>query len=307
MRDFGDTAGFGSKLLDGQWRKKPVVGRKIISSKFIRNFNEERFLKWTDRTSGSVRLFDSHANGDALSGLLTNAKLVRSYFEKIRELKSALTFHMNDVELVDQDIFELRQSFEIPFWWRLDDIIATLSTPESGIGYHAGHEDGIIVQLYGSRRWCVWAETCTPTNYRYQLLAPGEGPNPRISRPKSKCDMLLDVHLSPGDVLYIPPFFPHEGVTTDTSVSLSIAWKGIGPASFLPKSLFENIESSRKTETLTKATLLFDESLAASEAIQLWKNQSLRIIPEDLRERYQSLIHESIKDHVLYLAQRYCN
>ncbi|WP_160085269.1 JmjC domain-containing protein [Pseudomonas sp. 9AZ] len=306
MRNFGDTEGFGSDLLKHHWRKSPVVAKNVINSKIISRFSEENFLSWADKTSGAMRVFENKSNGDSRSGLL-NPKSARRYYKLFRDAKSAFTFHMNDVELVDPVIFNLRQSFGIPFWWRLDDVISTLSTPESGIGYHAGHEDGIIVQLYGSRRWRVWKESFTPIEYRYQLLAPIEGPNPRISRPHLERDILLDVQLFPGDVLYIPPYFPHEGVTINTSVSLSVAWKGIGPASFLPNSIFKDAAKIINSEILRKSTILFEECFSANEAIHLWQSKSVNTMPECLREGLLDNVHTSIERHVLNLAQRYCN
>ena len=52
-----------------------------------------------------------------------------------------------------------------------------------------------------------------------------KGDNYRFSQPKTS--PLLDVILNPGDVLYVPPFFPHEGVTQEESISIAFAWKGI--------------------------------------------------------------------------------
>lgn len=306
MGVFRSAESFGRHLLDEHWRKTPAVARQLLAPSFIKKFDAERFLKWTDQTLGSVRVFENYLDGTAQSALLSKPNHVRSYFKELNKSGAGFTFHMNDVELIDQEIFFLRQCFGIPFWWRLDDVIATLSTPESGIGYHAGHEDGIIVQLSGSRRWRVWDQEQTPINYRYELLMPTEGPNPKILKPNAGCDKILDVYLSPGDVLYIPPYFPHEGVTTETSVSLSIAWKGLGPASFIPKPLFMEIMPVDRVELIKKSTTLFDESLTAFDAIQTWEAQSANLAPEHLRREFQGCIHDAIENHILALTQRYC-
>lgn len=307
MGVYRGAASFGRHLLNEHWRKTPAVARQILAPKFIKKFDAERFLKWTDQTLGSVRVFENYFDGTAQSALLSKPNHVRNYFKELNEIGVGFTFHMNDVELIDRDIFNLRLCFGIPFWWRLDDVIATLSAPESGIGYHAGHEDGIIVQLSGSRRWRVWDQGLTPIDYRYELLVPTEGPNPEILKPNAGCDQILDVYLSPGDVLYIPPYFPHEGVTTETSVSLSIAWKGIGPASFIPKTLFMETKRADRVELIKRSTILFDESHTASDAIQAWEAQSVNLAPEHLRGKFQDCIHDAIGNHILALTKRYCN
>lgn len=297
----------GRHVLGNCWRSRPTVFRHALLSKSIARFDKDRFLVWTDQTVGSVRLFEAFTDGSSRSGLLPDTRNARELFTKLQAAGTTFTIHMNDVEMVDKDIFELRQAFGIPYWWRIDDVIGTLSSPGSGIGYHAGHEDGFIVQLSGSRRWRVWSESCTPVAYRYELLAPSHGPNPVIVRPDSDVDLLLDVVLSAGDVLYIPPYFPHEGVTIETSVSLSIAWKGLGPVSFLPSWVAARISEGEKSRFMEKAVALFDEVPSADIALSSWLKASVNVTQDSFQSDMSNEVEMAIESHFFKLSRRYCD
>lgn len=253
-----------------------------------------------------MRLFQSFDDGGSRSGLLTDRGSASRAYTQLSASNSAFTIHMNDVEIVEPDVFDLRQSLGIPYWWRLDDVIGTLSSRGSGIGYHAGHEDGFIVQLMGSRRWRVWSDCCTPIDYRRELLAPRPGANPVIHRPETANDLILDIELHAGDVLYIPPFFPHEGNTLDLSISLSIAWKGLGPASFISPSFYADLLNSERFFVESDAVHLFQEQVTAELAIKHWEDATLAVIHESEQDRALPLIRKSIEHHIHVLCDRYC-
>lgn len=297
----------GKKVLEGYWRQRPGVFRSALDGEFLSNYSSERFLDWTERTSGSVRLFQSFDDGSSRSGLLAEGGSASRAYTLLSASNAAFTIHMNDVEIVEPDVFDLRHGLGIPYWWRLDDVIGTLSSRDSGIGYHAGHEDGFIVQLMGSRRWRVWSDRCTPIEYRRELLAPRPGANPIIHRPEGANDLILDVELHGGDVLYIPPFFPHEGSTLDLSVSLSIAWKGLGPASFIPPSVYADLVNSRRLSVDSEVVHLFQEQVTAKLAIEHWEDATIAVIHESERDRALPQIRKSIEHHIHVLCDRYCS
>jgi ribosomal protein L16 Arg81 hydroxylase len=119
----------------------------------------------------------------------------------------------------------MQRRFAIPHDWRFDDVVATLSSKGGGIGYHAGYEDGFIVQLRGSRRWRVWSSEHLTMQFRRSILGDDSFARPDWSR--TEAAPLIDCILEPGDAMYTPTLFPHEGTTIAESISLSLAWRGI--------------------------------------------------------------------------------
>jgi len=209
------------------WRRQPYVARNVIPNAWRRQFSKARFFGWTETTSSTIRLF---IRPDSATPAAARSVLVRSPSESIeiythcKDRGEPVTLLMNGVDVVDAAIDVLRNALGVPYSFRRDDVAATLSAPSSGIGYHAGHEDGFIIQLSGARRWRVWSSDYTPSSHRLALLslkvdAPG------ALEPTSEAP-ILDCKLNAGDVLYIPPFCPHDGYTLRESISLSVAWRG---------------------------------------------------------------------------------
>lgn len=98
--------------------------------------------------------------------------------------------------------------------WRLDDVMISYSTPEGGVGPHIDRYDVFICQGSGKRRWRVGA----PGNHRefaaHEALLHTDPFEP-----------IIDEVLEAGDILYIPPGFPHDGVTLEHAMSFSVGFR----------------------------------------------------------------------------------
>lgn len=211
-----------------EWRRQPYVVRNAIPKTWRRQFDQSRFFGWTESTLSTIRLFirpESETPATARSVLVRSPSESVEIYELCRNRGEPVTLLMNGVDRVDRTIDGLRKALGVPYGFRRDDVVATLSAPSSGIGYHAGHEDGFIVQLSGARRWRVWSSDHTPSSHRLALLSLKlEIPS---ALPPTSDEPILNCELNAGDVLYIPPFCPHDGYTLSESISLSVAWRGL--------------------------------------------------------------------------------
>ena len=98
--------------------------------------------------------------------------------------------------------------------WRLDDVMISYATPGGGVGPHIDLYDVFICQGSGRRRWRVG----------------DRGPHRQFAAHAALLhvdpfDPIIDVELLPGDILYIPPGFPHDGVTLEHSMSFSVGFR----------------------------------------------------------------------------------
>ena len=98
--------------------------------------------------------------------------------------------------------------------WRLDDVMISYSTPQGGVGPHIDLYDVFICQGSGRRNWRVGAR----------------GPHRQFAAHAALLhvdpfEAIIDVELLPGDILYIPPGFPHDGVSLETSMSFSVGFR----------------------------------------------------------------------------------
>ena len=211
----------------GVWRARPMLVRRAVPVEYCAQFDHTKVETFVSRLP-HMRVFVSETEVSTASP--PTARLVprdnaTTIFRQL--LKSCLkyTILFNQVETVDDDVYQIRDYMCIPHRWREDDVVVTFSTPHSGIGYHAGHEDAIIVQASGRRRWQVWPAELVDDAQRRRILISAHGDYYALS--KSEHRPLIECELTPGDVLYIPPFCPHEGKTIDESISIALGWRGI--------------------------------------------------------------------------------
>lgn len=98
--------------------------------------------------------------------------------------------------------------------WRFDDLMASFATPSGGVGPHVDNYDVFIIQGEGERHWTVGDNT--------PLQRRGGNPNSPLVEDFTP---IIDVVLEKGDMLYIPPGFPHCGETLTVAMSYSIGFR----------------------------------------------------------------------------------
>ncbi len=99
--------------------------------------------------------------------------------------------------------------------WRLDDLMISFSVPGGGVGPHIDQYDVFIIQGMGSRRWRVGDK----------LPMRQFCPHPALLH-VDPFEPIIDEDLAPGDILYIPPGFPHDGFTHETALNYSVGFRG---------------------------------------------------------------------------------
>ena len=100
--------------------------------------------------------------------------------------------------------------------WRIDDVMVSYATDGGGVGPHFDQYDVFLIQGLGQRRWQIGA-LCDETT----VLLPHD-------------DLRLLAHfeatgewiLGPGDILYVPPRFAHNGVAVgDDCMTYSVGFR----------------------------------------------------------------------------------
>ena len=123
--------------------------------------------------------------------------------------------------------------------WRIDDVMVSFSTPNGGVGAHLDQYDVFIIQGSGKRRWQVGA----PDSTLKTLL-----PHPDLKQ-VSAFEPLIDEVTEAGDLLYIPPNHPHNGVSIENSVNFSVGFQAPSSqdlwSSFADKLIDKNLGEQR--------------------------------------------------------------
>ncbi len=133
------------------------------------------------------------------------------------------TLLVQDVDKWDADVGVLLQAFNFLPRWRVDDIMISFAAPGGSVGAHVDQYDVFLLQAQGHRRWQIDA-----------------GPNPSLDfRPDVDLKLLReftpthDWVLGPGDMLYLPPGVPHNGVAEDACLTFSVGMRAPSAAELL--------------------------------------------------------------------------
>ncbi|MCP3665152.1 MAG: cupin domain-containing protein [Gammaproteobacteria bacterium] len=192
-------------FLDAYWQKKPMVIRQGFKD------------------------FQDPISADELAGLACDeqveSRLVYKKdgawqaefgpFQSYEHLgEKAWTLVVQAVDHWSPDVAELIEPFRFLPNWRLDDLMISYACPGGGVGPHIDLYDVFIIQGSGKRRWRVGDLG------EYEEFAA----HPALLHVED-FDPIIDVELNPGDILYIPPGFPHDGVTLEPSLSFSVGFR----------------------------------------------------------------------------------
>src|SRR5690242_10541029 len=96
---------------------------------------------------------------------------------------------------------------------RLDDLMVSYAAPGGGVGPHVDSYDVFLLQGHGRRRWRVGRQ-------RDLAVRPGL-PLGILARFRPQHECLL----GPGDMLYLPPEWAHDGVAVDACITYSIGFR----------------------------------------------------------------------------------
>jgi len=123
------------------------------------------------------------------------------------------------VQAVDHhvpDVAALIEPFRFVPNWRIDDVMVSYAADEGGVGPHFDQYDVFLVQGLGRRRWRIGAVCDVST----ALL------------PHDDLRLLADFApteewvLEPGDILYVPPGWAHDGIAVgDDCMTYSIGFR----------------------------------------------------------------------------------
>jgi 50S ribosomal protein L16 3-hydroxylase len=196
----------GEKFLSQFWQKKPLLIRNAIPNfkgvvqapeLFALSLRHDVESRLVSRRGGSWRLQQGPFSRTRI------ARLPRSGW--------TLLVHGLNLELPEADALLRRFRF-LPYA-RLDDVMVSYAATGGGVGPHFDSYDVFLLQGPGRRRWRV-----------------GRPREPRLD-PKAPLRILSNFRhedewlLEPGDMLYLPPGWAHDGVSLEPSFTYSIGFR----------------------------------------------------------------------------------
>lgn len=197
------------RFLERHWQKKPLLVRKGLDD-LPALASRGAVLDLAMRPGVDARLIRRPEPG-------TDWTLHRGPFERgalDRLPADGWTVLVQEADRHVPALAELLERFRFVPNWRLDDVMVSYATDGGGVGPHVDRYDVFLVQIAGSRRWRIGAEPLTEVRLQpgtdYPVLAAFEPDHEWV--------------LAPGDMLYLPPGVPHDGVAIGECVTFSIGF-----------------------------------------------------------------------------------
>ena len=188
------------------WQKKPCIIRNAISN-FKPLLSRQELFALSQNQDVESRLIVS--NGDKWS--LAHGPMTAKQIPSIK--KPNWTLLVQGVDLHDSAVNELKNRFRFAPDARLDDLMISYATDGGGVGPHFDSYDVFLLQAHGTRRWRIGKQKdgTLQANVPLRILS------------NYKPELSFD--LEPGDMLYLPPRYAHDGVAIGECMTYSIGFK----------------------------------------------------------------------------------
>lgn len=201
------------EFLDNYWQKKPVIIRQGFKD-FTDPIEANEMAGLAMEEEVESRLVQkSEGKWQATFGP----------FERFDDLGSEnWSLVVQALDNYSEEAAEIIEAFRFLPHWRLDDLMASFATPGGSVGPHIDNYDTFICQGSGSRHWRVGDNGKHVEFAAHEALLHVEA-----------FEAIIDETLNTGDILYIPPGFPHEGISLDSSMSFSVGFRANSGVSLL--------------------------------------------------------------------------
>src|SRR5690606_32440789 len=195
------------EFLRDYWQKKPLLIRQAIPD-FQNPLSPDELAGLSLEEEVESRLVIEH--GDS-PWELRRGPFAEDTYQQLPERDWTLL-----VQAVDQlvpEVAELLQHFRFLPNWRIDDVMISYATDGGGVGPHFDNYDVFLLQAHGRRRWRIGRQkdkTLRP-GLPLKILAAFEPEEEHV--------------LEPGDMLYLPPGWAHDGIAEGECMTYSIGFR----------------------------------------------------------------------------------
>jgi 50S ribosomal protein L16 3-hydroxylase len=192
------------------WEKKPLLIRAAIPG----------FKPLLDR----AELIDLAAQDDVESRLVVQAKADKQGQWRLKHgpfgrkdypafKQPGWTVLVQGVDLHDERVHQLMNQFRFVPDARLDDLMISYATDTGGVGPHFDSYDVFLLQAHGRRHWRIGRQK--------DLSLVPDMPVKILANFVPEQEFVLE----PGDMLYLPPDWAHDGIAEGECMTYSIGFR----------------------------------------------------------------------------------
>jgi 50S ribosomal protein L16 3-hydroxylase len=200
-------------FLRRHWQKRPLLVRRALPG--MRGLIEKRALfALAAHADIESRLVERRGSKwQVTHGPLPQSRLARLVRSNTRAGTRNWTLLVNGVNYFSAPAEHLLRRFSFIPQARLDDVMVSYAAPGGGVGPHFDSYDVFLVQGAGRRVWRL--ARARP----FAMVA--DAPLRLIGDFRAEEEYVLE----PGDMLYVPPGWGHDGVALDSCFTYSVGFR----------------------------------------------------------------------------------
>ena len=206
------------------------------------------------------------------------------------------------VQAVDQwvpEMADLMNQFNFIPNWRLDDMMASFAPKGGSVGPHFDHYDVFLIQGLGQRSWQVGPKCDESSPFLNDVPV-------KILK---KMQVTHEWTLNPGDMLYLPPAYAHNGVALNDAMTFSVGFRAPSEADILmglSEHLAQRLNNDKRysdpqpsnaskqpslinADAIAKVSEIINQHIQKEGAIEQWLAQYMT------ESKYEGL-HEPLED-----------
>lgn len=199
------------QFMKRHWQKKPLLIRQAIPG-LSPLLSRSELMAMAERDDVLSRLVQRKPGG---KWAISNGPFSRRALPTFKTPN--WTVLIQSVDLFHQEIRELMDQFRFIPDARLDDLMISYASDGGGVGPHFDSYDVFLIQVHGTRRWRIGRQKdlTLQEGLPLKVLATFE--------PEQSFD------LAPGDMLYLPPKYAHDGIAIGECMTYSVGFRAPNP------------------------------------------------------------------------------
>jgi 50S ribosomal protein L16 3-hydroxylase len=195
-----------AQFMKRHWQKKPLLVRNAIPG-FVPCVNRSDLVALAGQEGVESRLIVDSAKGWRMKQGPFAKRSLPPFSQK------KWTFLVQGVDAQHDGVHALLQQFRFVPDARLDDVMISYASDGGGVGPHFDSYDVFLLQAHGQRRWRIGRQ-------KDLSLQPGV-PLKILQNFEAEEEFVLN----PGDMLYLPPKYAHDGIAQGECMTWSIGFR----------------------------------------------------------------------------------